>query len=179
MECLSHPDRGRRGPAKRRRMRQARTTRSRWKSDACWRRFVPTFPVEATFTAATTPTNADLGTVTVSQNTTGDGDRLTPAPITSVAELTPNTSFGGDIVRIKAGSRRRLRQRALRHLPRRRRQHRRDQPARRDLPGRSGHGQGQRVLRPEHGHEPARPQRAVHRRQEPRGQLAGRLDRAT
>jgi len=62
---------------------------------------VATFPLQAVFTAAPTPTNADLGTVVVSQNTTGTID--TEAPITSVSELTPASSFGGDIVTIAAG----------------------------------------------------------------------------
>ena len=48
-----------------------------------------------------TPTNADLGTVTVSENTSATIDTM--APITSVSELTPASSFGGDIVTIAAG----------------------------------------------------------------------------
>src|SRR6516165_1201207 len=64
--------------------------------------FVTTFPLIATFTPAPTPTNAFLGTVTVSENTTAT-PLDTAAPITSVAELTPNSSFGGDIVNIAAG----------------------------------------------------------------------------
>ena len=75
-----------------------------------------------------------------------------------------------------AGPRRRLRLGRLRHLPRGRRQHRRDQPARHDLSRRSGHGQGQRVLRPEHGPQPDRPQQ--HLDLVARGQLVGRIDRA-
>lgn len=63
---------------------------------------VPVFPLQAEFTAADNPTNAFLGTVVVSPNT--DVDPIeTAAPITSVAQLTPLSSFGGDIVRIKAG----------------------------------------------------------------------------
>ncbi|HZW35073.1 MAG TPA: hypothetical protein VFF52_30395, partial [Isosphaeraceae bacterium] len=64
--------------------------------------FVSTFPVTASFTAAPTPTNAFLGTVTVTENTSAT-PLDTAAPITSVAELTPNSSFGGDIVNIAAG----------------------------------------------------------------------------
>src|SRR5271157_6029309 len=65
--------------------------------------YVSLFPVTATFTAATAPTtNADLGEITVSQNTTAT-NISTSAPITSVAELTPLSSFGGDIVRLVAG----------------------------------------------------------------------------
>src|SRR5208283_3969553 len=64
--------------------------------------YVTLFPTVATFTAATTPTDANLGTVTVTQNTTAT-NISTSAPITSVAELTPLSSFGGDIVRLAAG----------------------------------------------------------------------------
>ena len=68
---MSQPSRPRaHGPAKRRRRMLRPEAPIRWSSVACWRRFVPTFPLQATFTAATTPTDAFLGTVTVSQNTT-------------------------------------------------------------------------------------------------------------
>ena len=59
-------------------------------------------PLTDTFTAAATPTNADLGTVTVAPSTTAAAVD-TMAPITSVSELTPISSFGGDIVTIAAG----------------------------------------------------------------------------
>ena len=62
---------------------------------------VATFPLQAVFTAAATPTNADLGTVVVSENTTATID--SEAPVTSVSELTPISTFGGDIVTIAAG----------------------------------------------------------------------------
>jgi hypothetical protein len=62
---------------------------------------VATFPLQVSFTAAATPTNADLGIVTVQENTTATLD--TAAPITSVSELSPASSFGGDIVTIAAG----------------------------------------------------------------------------
>lgn len=65
--------------------------------------FVSIFPTQATFTAAATPTNAFLGTVTLSQNTSAAGSITTAAPITSVTMLTPDSSFGGDNVRLKAG----------------------------------------------------------------------------
>ena len=58
-----------------------------------------TAPV-ATFVPATTPTNDNLGTVTV---TNGGSITATAAPLTSVAQLTSANSFGGDIVRIEAG----------------------------------------------------------------------------
>jgi hypothetical protein len=54
----------------------------------------------ATFTAATTPTNPFLGTVTINQ---GAVAATSAAAFTSVAQLTPISSFGGDIVRIEAG----------------------------------------------------------------------------
>ncbi|WP_165065201.1 hypothetical protein [Paludisphaera rhizosphaerae] len=63
---------------------------------------VPVYPLEATFTAATTPTNSFLGTVVVDSNTTAT-TLSSPAPITSVAELTPLSSFGGDMVKVEAG----------------------------------------------------------------------------
>src|SRR5205085_3638932 len=64
--------------------------------------FVPLFPLQAIFTPAPTPTNAFLGTVTVSENTSATLVD-SAAPITSVAELPPASSFGGDIVNIAAG----------------------------------------------------------------------------
>ena len=96
------------------------------------------------------------------------------APITSVSELTPISSFGGDIVAIAAGpggvfgnviyaiSRGggdNTASGAVNH------------PGR-DLPGESRHGQDERVLRSQHGDEPDRSQ------QPDGGQLAGQLRRA-
>jgi hypothetical protein len=63
---------------------------------------VSVYPTVATFTAAETPTNSFLGTVVVDLDTT-QTDLSTAAPITSVAEMTPLASFGGDMVRIQAG----------------------------------------------------------------------------
>ncbi len=63
---------------------------------------VALYPLQAVFTPAPTPTNADLGTLTVSENTAA-AITTTEAPITSVAELTSNSSFGGDIVNIEPG----------------------------------------------------------------------------
>src|SRR5262249_19878198 len=62
---------------------------------------VSTFPITATFTPAPTPTNQNLGTVTLSQNTAATIDTM--APITWVSQLTPASSLGGDIVAIAAG----------------------------------------------------------------------------
>ena len=63
---------------------------------------VTLFPLQATLTAPTpSATNANLGTITVTESSTVTP--LTAAPITSVAELTPNSSFGGDIVNIEPG----------------------------------------------------------------------------
>jgi hypothetical protein len=61
-------------------------------------------PPAATFTASPTPTNADLGTVTIAPaTTTVPTPYPTQAPVTSVNQLTPASSFGGDIVRIEPG----------------------------------------------------------------------------
>lgn len=65
--------------------------------------YLPLFPLEADFTAtAGTTTNANLGTVVVSQDTTVT-DINSAAPITSVSQMTPASTFGGDMVRVKAG----------------------------------------------------------------------------
>ena len=65
---------------------------------------VAVFPLTASFTASTaaTPVNTDLGTVTVLENTTATGLNG-QAAVTSVSELTPVSSFGGQIVTIAAG----------------------------------------------------------------------------
>src|SRR5579883_213064 len=52
------------------------------------------FPPTVSFTPAPTPTNSFLGTVTVGLGSTVAATG-TAAPITSIAELTPNTAFGG------------------------------------------------------------------------------------
>ncbi len=54
----------------------------------------------ATFTAAATPTNTNLGTVSVTQ---GAAVADSAAGFTSVSQLTPSSVFGGDMVRIQAG----------------------------------------------------------------------------
>ncbi len=54
----------------------------------------------ATFTAAATPTNPFLGTVTVTQ---GAAVATSAAPFVSVSQFAPSSAFGGDIVRIEAG----------------------------------------------------------------------------
>ncbi len=65
--------------------------------------YVSTFPVTASFATVTGATsNTDLGTITVAQ-TTAATNISTSSPITSVAQLTPLSSFGGDIVRLAAG----------------------------------------------------------------------------
>jgi hypothetical protein len=64
---------------------------------------VAVYPLTATFTAATSPVNSDLGSVTVSENTALSTSIGTMAPITSVSELTSLASFGNDIVTIAAG----------------------------------------------------------------------------
>src|SRR5262249_39957254 len=57
-----------------------------------------TIPV-ATLTPTVPPTNTNLGTVAI----TRAPNPASAAPITSVAQLTSANSFGGDVVRIKAG----------------------------------------------------------------------------
>src|SRR5271166_5373013 len=100
---MSLPSRTRaRGQAKRRRAVQLETPFP-LEERCLLAPYVTVFPVTATFTATTTTTtNADLGEITVAQNTTAT-TISTSAPITSVAELTPLSSFGGDIVRLAAG----------------------------------------------------------------------------
>lgn len=63
--------------------------------------YVVTSPITATFTAATTPTNADLGTVSITSSTATGA--VSAAPLVSVGELTPISQFGNDIVQIAAG----------------------------------------------------------------------------
>ena len=65
---------------------------------------VATFPLTVSFTASTaaTPVFTDLGSVTVSQNTTTT-PLDTMAPITSVSELTSTSAFGNQIVTIAPG----------------------------------------------------------------------------
>jgi hypothetical protein len=60
---------------------------------------VATNAFTATFTAAAVPTNADLGTVTIASVPL----TTAPAPLTSVALVTPIAAFGGDNVTIQAG----------------------------------------------------------------------------
>jgi hypothetical protein len=69
------------------------------------RLLTPVLPIgtpTVTFTQAATPTNSDLGTVSLTRSTTPTTSS-TAAPTTSVSLLTPAASFGGDIVRIQAG----------------------------------------------------------------------------
>ncbi len=54
---------------------------------------------QANFTAAAAPSNDNLGTVSIS----AVANSASAAALTSVAQLTSANSFGGDIVRIKAG----------------------------------------------------------------------------
>ena len=102
MECLSHPDRSRVAQRSGVVAISSSIDRSRWKSGRSMAPIVATYPLTASFTAAATPTNSDLGSVTVSENTSA-ATIDTMAPITSVSELTPVSSFGGQIVTIAAG----------------------------------------------------------------------------
>ncbi len=107
---MSHPSRPRtRGPAERR-PRSFRVEQIIQLEDRKLMTPVVTgAPPVATFTAAATqPPNTTTGTVTVTFSNAGgvnaDGSAFeSAAPLTSVSELTPITSFGGDIVRIEAG----------------------------------------------------------------------------
>ena len=100
---MSQPSRPRaRGPSQQRRRRDLRPDlpvplEERRLLAPVWRRT----PWRSTFTAAPTPTNTDLGSVTLTASSASTSS--TAAPITSVAELTPNSSFGGDIVNITPG----------------------------------------------------------------------------
>ncbi len=100
---MSHPSRPQpRGPAQRRR-RDHQIEPIQNLEDRCLLAPVVTvLPPQATFTPAANPTNANLGMVTIAPSTTATA-YPTAAPVTSVSELTPISSFGGDIVRIKAG----------------------------------------------------------------------------
>ena len=173
MECLSHPDRGRNGPAQRRKRNIRLDSVLPLEQRSLLAPYLPLYPVTATFTAATTPTNADLGTVAVANDTTA-ATLSSAAPITSVAETTPLSSFGGDIVRIKAGPGG-VFGNGLYAISR----GGGGNPNAVNRPGviyrvDPGDGQGERLLRPEHGHEPDRRQRLQHRRREPRRELDGR-----
>jgi hypothetical protein len=100
---MSHPSRPQaRSAAKRRRCQVRIEPLLELETRQVLTPFIPINGDTATFTAATAPTNDNLGTVTVNQ---GGGAALasSAAAFTSVAELTPNSSFGGDIVRIAAG----------------------------------------------------------------------------
>ncbi|MFM7130723.1 MAG: S8 family serine peptidase, partial [bacterium] len=61
--------------------------------------FVSTNNYAATFTAATTPTEANLGTITLTQTAKTES----AAGFTSVTQLSSKDEFGKDIVRIQAG----------------------------------------------------------------------------
>src|SRR6516162_6389157 len=102
---MSQPSRPRaRGPLERRKSRKHTIDRLAPLENRCLLApYVATYPLIATFTAAATPTNADLGSVVVSQNTAATTPLDTAAPITSVSMLTPISSFGNDIVTIAAG----------------------------------------------------------------------------
>ena len=102
---MSHPSRPQsRGPVRRRR-REYHLKSIEGLEDRCLLApIVTVLPLQATFTPATTPTNDNLGTVTVTTPApTTTSTYPTAAPATSVSELTPISAFGGDIVRIKAG----------------------------------------------------------------------------
>ncbi len=107
---MSHPSRPRTHGRPQRRHRFRPDTPLTLEERCLLAPYLPLTPDTATFTAAATPTNTDLGTVTVTpgaaaitSTTTLNTTFVTAAPVTSVSELTPVSSFGGDIVRIAAG----------------------------------------------------------------------------
>ena len=87
---MSQPSRSRaRGPAQRRRRERKLEAPMPLEERSLLAPFVPVFPLQATFTAAPTPTNAFLGTVTVTTNT-ATTPILTSAPITSARPRLPS-----------------------------------------------------------------------------------------
>ncbi len=108
---MSEPTRPRtRGPAERRQRSFRVQAVTQLEDRKLLTPFLTIAPPVATFTAATTqPPNTTTGTVTVTINpattttTTTTTGFESAAPLVSVTELTPISSFGGDIVRIEAG----------------------------------------------------------------------------
>ena len=97
---MSHPSRPQaRGPAPRRRRQHEIEAIQVLEDRLVMAPVLSTTALTAVFTAATTPTNADLGTVAI----TPIARTTSPAPITSVTEFAPNNQYGGDIVQIAAG----------------------------------------------------------------------------
>ena len=100
---MSHPSRPwARGPAQRRRRDLRIETLQALEERVVLAPFLATSPLTAVFTAAATPTNENLGFVSL-EPAALDGTFPSPAPLTSVSQLTDSSSFGGDIVRIEAG----------------------------------------------------------------------------
>ncbi len=100
---MSHPSRPwARGPAQRRRRNLRIETVQALEERLVLVPSLAFSPLTAVFTAAPTPTNQNLGFVSL-QPAVFDATFPSPAPITSVSQLTDSTSFGGDIVRIEAG----------------------------------------------------------------------------
>ena len=99
---MSQPSRPHeRGPAQRTRRRFMVEDIQRLEDLCLLAPFIPTNAMVATFTPfANQPNTQNLGTVNI---TTGGSLATSAAAYTSVSGLTPSSSFGGDIVRIKAG----------------------------------------------------------------------------
>ena len=175
MECLSHPDRGRAAQRSGVVVMSSSSSRSRWKTAGCRRRSSRPSPCRRSFTAAPTPTNSRPGHGGRLREHGGRDSPTTAAPITSVSELTPISSFGSDIVNIAAGPGGVFGDDVYAIS----RGARRQSPTPINRPGviyrvDPATGQDQRLLRPEHGHQPDRPEHLDH---DPRGQLAGHLRR--
>lgn len=100
---MSHPSRPQaRGPAQRRRRQWLIEPIQQLEERQVLTPIVTINAPLVTFTAAATPTNPILGTVTVTPNA-GTALTTSAAAYTSVAQLTPISSFGNDIVHIQAG----------------------------------------------------------------------------
>ena len=100
---MSHPSRPwARGPAQRRRRNLRIETVQALEERVVLVPSLALSPLTAVFTAAPTPTNQNLGFVSL-QPAAPDGSFPSPSPITTVSQLTDSSSFGGDIVRIEAG----------------------------------------------------------------------------
>lgn len=100
---MSHPSRPwARGPVKRRRRDLRIEALQALEERLVLAPVLATSTLTAVFTPATTPTNDFLGSVSLLPADL-DGTFPSPAPLTTVSQLTAASSFGGDIVRIEAG----------------------------------------------------------------------------
>ena len=97
---MSHPSRPQaRGPAPRPRRQHRIESIQALEERLVMAPVLATAVRTAVFTAATAPTNTNLGTVAITTTPLVNS----PAPLTSVSEFATNAQFGGDIVKIAAG----------------------------------------------------------------------------